>query len=59
MPCGITDKRVTLAARASASDVTVDEMADRVQAAMAEVLVATLEPASLDALLPSISKVAS
>jgi len=58
VPCGISDRGVCSLASLGV-DVTVDEMADRVQAAMAEVLVATLEPTSLDALLPSISKVAS
>ena len=58
VPCGITDRGVCSLASLGV-DTTVAEVADRVEAAMAEVLGATLEPVSLDALAPLSSKVAS
>ncbi|WP_130651349.1 lipoyl(octanoyl) transferase LipB [Egicoccus halophilus] len=58
VPCGIADRGVC-SLQTLGVDAGVDEVADRVQAAMAEVYGATLEPASLDVLLPSNVKVAS
>ncbi|MFA9445742.1 lipoyl(octanoyl) transferase LipB [Egicoccus sp. AB-alg6-2] len=58
VPCGIADRGVCSLASLGV-EVTVDDMADRIEAAMTQVLGATLEPTSLDSLLPSISKVAS